>query len=70
MRPWWWAPNRRGLMASGNDSGRFYGLTRVREALTSRETQVSIRVLQQLGVRKLIEMAARVGSMSTTCSPT
>ena len=44
-----------------NDSGRFYGPTRVREALTFSRNLVSIRVLQQLGVRKLIEMAARVG---------
>ena len=44
-----------------NDSGRFYGPTRVREALTFSRNLVSIRVLQQLGVRKLIEMASRVG---------
>ncbi|HCJ39336.1 MAG TPA: peptidase, partial [Halieaceae bacterium] len=44
-----------------NDSGRFYGPTRVREALTFSRNLVSIRVLQQLGVRKLIEMADRVG---------
>ncbi len=44
-----------------NDSGRFYGPTRVREALTFSRNLVSIRILQQLGVRKLIEMAARVG---------
>ena len=44
-----------------NDSGRFYGPTRVREALTFSRNLVSIRVLQQLGVRKLVEMAARVG---------
>jgi penicillin-binding protein 1A len=44
-----------------NDSGRFYGPTRVREALTFSRNLVSIRVLQQLGVSKLIEMAGRVG---------
>ena len=44
-----------------NDSGRFYGPTRVREALTFSRNLVSIRVLQQLGVRKLIEMADRTG---------
>ncbi|MEC8158588.1 MAG: penicillin-binding protein 1A [Pseudomonadota bacterium] len=44
-----------------NDSGRFYGPTRVREALAFSRNLVSIRILQQLGVRKLIEMAARVG---------
>jgi penicillin-binding protein 1A len=44
-----------------NDSGRFYGPTRVREALTFSRNLVSIRVLQQLGVSKLIEMAGRIG---------
>ena len=44
-----------------NDSGRFYGPTRVREALTFSRNLVSIRVLQQLGVKKLIEMADRTG---------
>jgi len=44
-----------------NDSGRFYGPTRVREALTFSRNLVSIRVLQQLGVKKLIEMAERTG---------
>ncbi|MGB0221699.1 MAG: penicillin-binding protein 1A [Luminiphilus sp.] len=52
-----------------NDSGKFYGPTRVREALTFSRNLVSIRVLQQLGVRKLIEMAGRVGFDNSDMQP-
>ena len=52
-----------------NDSGKFYGPTRVREALTFSRNLVSIRVLQQLGVRKLIEIAGRVGFDNSDMQP-
>lgn len=44
-----------------NDSGKFYGPTRLREALTFSRNLVSIRVLQQLGVGRLIDYAATLG---------
>ncbi len=44
-----------------NDSGRFYGPTRLREALTFSRNLVSIRVLQNLGVDNFIEYVGRLG---------
>ena len=44
-----------------NDSGKFYGPTRLRLALTKSRNLVSIRLLQQLGVRPLIEYSERLG---------
>ncbi len=44
-----------------NSSGRFYGPTRLREALVNSRNLVSIRVLQELGVRKAIDYATRFG---------
>ncbi len=44
-----------------NDSGRFYGPTRLRDALTFSRNLVSIRVLQRLGVRQFIDYVAGLG---------
>ena len=50
-----------GIWRPENDSGRFLGPTRLRSALTSSRNLVSIRLLQQLGVRRFIDYAARLG---------
>lgn len=44
-----------------NDEGKFYGPTRLRWALTKSRNLVSIRLLQRLGVKKLIGYAQRLG---------
>ena len=44
-----------------NDSGKFYGPTRLREALTFSRNLVSIRVLQRLGVDAFIHYVAQLG---------
>lgn len=44
-----------------NDSGRFYGPTRLRDALTFSRNLVSIRVLQRLGVDRFIDYVSRLG---------
>nr|WP_240725167.1 penicillin-binding protein 1A [Haliea sp. SAOS-164] len=44
-----------------NDSGEFYGPTRLRWALTKSRNLVSIRLLQQLGIPGLIEALDRYG---------
>ena len=44
-----------------NDSGKFYGPTRLREALTFSRNLVSIRVLQRLGVAPFVNYVERLG---------
>jgi len=44
-----------------NDSGKFYGPTRLREALTFSRNLVSIRVLQRVGVRPFIRYVESLG---------
>ena len=44
-----------------NDGGKFHGPTRLRWALTKSRNLVSIRLLQQLGIEKLINYAQRFG---------
>jgi penicillin-binding protein 1A len=44
-----------------NDEGKFYGPTRLRWALTKSRNLVSIRLLQRLGVKKLIGYAQHLG---------
>lgn len=44
-----------------NYSGRFYGPTRLREALTHSRNLVSIRLVQAIGADKALEHAARFG---------
>lgn len=50
-----------GVWRPENDSGRFFGPTRLRWALTKSRNLVSIRLLQQLGVRRFIDYAKRLG---------
>ena len=44
-----------------NDSGRFYGPTRLRNALTYSRNLVSIRVLQRLGLNRFIDYVEQMG---------
>lgn len=44
-----------------NSSGKFYGPTRLRQALYNSRNLVSIRLLQDMGVNKALETAARFG---------
>lgn len=44
-----------------NDSGRFYGPTRLREALVKSRNLVSVRVLREIGVPFAIDYATRFG---------
>ncbi len=44
-----------------NDSGRFYGPTRLRTALTHSRNLVSIRLLQSIGIRHAIDHIAKFG---------
>lgn len=52
-----------------NDSGVFHGPTRLRWALTKSRNLVSIRLLQQLGVRELIAAVDRYGFDTSDFSP-
>ena len=52
-----------------NDGGKFHGPTRLRWALTKSRNLVSIRLLQQLGVEKLIDYAARFGFDTSSFAP-
>ena len=52
-----------------NDSGRFYGPTRLRWALTKSRNVVSIRLLQQLGIRNFIDYAGRIGFDTANFAP-
>ncbi len=49
-----------------NDSGEFYGPTRLRWALTKSRNLVSIRLLQQLGIPKLIAELDKFGFINTS----
>jgi penicillin-binding protein 1A len=50
-----------GIWRPENDSGRFMGPTRLRSALASSRNLVSIRLLQQLGVRRFIDYVSGLG---------
>ena len=50
-----------GMWRPENDEGKFYGPTRLRWALTKSRNLVSIRLLQQLGVEKLLDYISRFG---------
>ncbi|AQA17508.1 peptidase [Halioglobus japonicus] len=52
-----------------NDGGVFHGPTRLRWALTKSRNLVSIRLLQQLGVRELIAAVDRYGFETSDFSP-
>jgi penicillin-binding protein 1A len=52
-----------------NDEGKFYGPTRLRWALTKSRNLVSIRLLQRLGVKRLINYAKRLGFDTSSYVP-
>ena len=52
-----------------NDEGRFYGPTRLRWALTKSRNLVSIRLLQRLGVTRLINYADHLGFDTSNYAP-
>ncbi len=52
-----------------NDGGVFHGPTRLRWALTKSRNLVSIRLLQQLGTRRLIDAAERYGFDTSDFAP-
>ena len=52
-----------------NDGGKFHGPTRLRWALTKSRNLVSIRLVQQLGVNKLIDYVARLGFDTSDFAP-
>jgi penicillin-binding protein 1A len=52
-----------------NDGGKFHGPTRLRWALTKSRNLVSIRLLQQLGVEKLISFAEQIGFDTRNFAP-
>jgi penicillin-binding protein 1A len=52
-----------------NDSGKFFGPTRLRWALTKSRNLVSIRLLQQLGIPALIDYSQRFGFNTAQFAP-
>ncbi len=52
-----------------NDGGKFYGPTRLRWALTKSRNLVSIRLLQQMGVRHFIDYAEKLGFDTSDFAP-
>ncbi len=52
-----------------NDEGKFYGPTRLRWALTKSRNLVSIRLLQRLGVKRLIKYANNLGFDTSSYVP-
>jgi penicillin-binding protein 1A len=53
--------SRNELWRPENDEGKFYGPTRLRWALTKSRNLVSIRLLQRVGVKRLIDYVGRLG---------
>jgi penicillin-binding protein 1A len=58
-----------GIWRPENDGGRFFGPTRLRWALTKSRNLVSIRLLQQLGIRRFINYATELGLDTTSFAP-
>ncbi|MEQ8262319.1 penicillin-binding protein 1A [Pseudohaliea sp.] len=58
-----------GIWRPENDGGKFYGPTRLRWALTKSRNLVSIRLLRQLGVSRLIDYAGRLGFDTSDFAP-
>lgn len=50
-----------GVWRPENDGGKFYGPTRLRWALTKSRNLVSIRILEKMGVRNMLNYAASLG---------
>ena len=58
-----------GIWRPENDGGKFYGPTRLRWALTKSRNLVSIRLLRQLGVSRLIDYAGQLGFDTSDFAP-
>lgn len=58
-----------GIWRPENDGGRFFGPTRLRWALTKSRNLVSIRLLQQLGIRNFINYAQSLGFDTADFAP-
>ncbi len=58
--------NLEGAWRPQNDSGRFYGPTRLRTGLYKSRNMVSIRLLQAVGIRKVLRYVERFGFDPTT----
>ena len=58
-----------GVWRPENDGGRFLGPTRLRTALTRSRNLVSIRLLQQIGVRAFIDYATELGFDTSEFAP-
>ncbi|MDP5070663.1 MAG: penicillin-binding transpeptidase domain-containing protein, partial [Congregibacter sp.] len=58
-----------GVWRPENDGGQFFGPTRLRWALTKSRNLVSIRLLQQLGVRRFIDYAEKLGFDTQSFAP-
>lgn len=52
-----------------NYSGRFYGPTRLREALVKSQNLVSVRVLRQIGIPYVVDYAQRFGFLKENLPP-
>ncbi len=62
-------PNQEEAWRPENDSGEFYGPTRLREALYRSRNLVSIRVLQAIGIRNAMRSLTRYGFDAEALSP-
>lgn len=58
-----------GIWRPENDGGKFYGPTRLRWALTKSRNLVSIRLLQQMGIKPVIDYAQRFGFDTSRFAP-
>jgi len=58
-----------GIWRPENDGGKFHGPTRLRWALTKSRNLVSIRLLQQMGIERMIDYVGRFGFDTTTFAP-
>jgi len=58
-----------GIWRPENDSGKFYGPTRLRQALTQSLNLVSIRILEQMGVRSMLDYAQTLGFDTEAFAP-
>ena len=58
-----------GVWRPENDGGKFYGPTRLRWALTKSRNLVSIRVLEKMGVRNMLNYASTLGFNTDEFAP-
>lgn len=58
-----------GIWRPENDSGKFYGPTRLRQALIQSLNLVSIRILEQMGVRSMLDYAQTLGFDTEAFAP-